>query len=37
MNDYFNERYKYLQQAHREILEKKNVEKRSINGIYNRF
>jgi 4-O-beta-D-mannosyl-D-glucose phosphorylase len=37
MNDYFEERFQYLQKVHRELLEKKNVEKRSINGIYNRF
>lgn len=37
MNDYFAERYQYLQQTHKELLEKKNLEKRSINGIYNRF
>lgn len=37
MNKYFLERYQYLQKVHKEILEKNNVEKRSINGIYNRF
>jgi len=37
MNDYFKERFQFLQKAHKEIVEKKNVEKRSVNGIYNRF
>jgi len=37
MNDYFEERYKYLQKVYSAILEKKNVEIRSVNGIYNRF
>ena len=37
MNQYFEERYQYLEMAHREILQKKNLEKRSVNGIYNRF
>jgi len=37
MNDYFQERYQYLQNTHEELLNKKNVEKKSINGIYNRF
>lgn len=37
MNDYFEERYQYLQKTYKELLEKKNLEKRSVNGIYNRF
>jgi len=37
MNNYFEDRYQFLLQVHREILGKRNVEKRSINGIYNRF
>ena len=37
MNDYFKERYQFLQNAHIELLAKKNTEKRSVNGIYNRF
>ena len=37
MNDYFEERYQYLQKTYKELVEKKNLEKRSVNGIYNRF
>jgi 4-O-beta-D-mannosyl-D-glucose phosphorylase len=37
MNEYFQERLHFLQQVHDELLNKKNAEKRSINGIYNRF
>jgi len=37
MNKYFQERLHLLQQAHRQLLQKKNAAKRSINGIYNRF
>ncbi len=37
MNEYFQERLHFLQQVHDELLQKKNAEKRSINGIYNRF
>jgi len=37
MNDYFQERYQHLQSSQKELSSKKNVEKKSINGIYNRF
>src|SRR5690348_3797103 len=37
MNEYFENRLQFLQQCHKEVLQKKNIEKRSINGIYNRF
>ena len=37
MNEYFQERLHFLQQVHDELLNKKNAEKRSINGVYNRF
>jgi 4-O-beta-D-mannosyl-D-glucose phosphorylase len=37
MNDYFEDRIHYLQKKHKELLHQKNSEKRSINGIYNRF
>lgn len=37
MNEYFQERLLFLQQVHDELLQKKNAEKRSINGVYNRF
>ena len=37
MSEYFQERLHFLQQVHDELLQKKNVEKRSVNGIYNRF
>lgn len=37
MNEYFQERLYFLQQVHDELLNKKNAEKRSINGVYNRF
>jgi 4-O-beta-D-mannosyl-D-glucose phosphorylase len=37
MNEYFQKRLQFLQQSHDGLLQKKNIEKRSINGIYNRF
>jgi 4-O-beta-D-mannosyl-D-glucose phosphorylase len=37
MNEYFQNRFQFLQQFHKELLQKKNKEKRSINGVYNRF
>lgn len=37
MNQYFQTRLKHLCDTHNELLRKKNVEKRSINGVYNRF
>jgi 4-O-beta-D-mannosyl-D-glucose phosphorylase len=37
MNDYFQNRLQFLQQLHQELLHKKNKEKRSVNGVYNRF
>lgn len=37
MNEYFQDRLLFLQQLHTELLHKKNKEKRSVNGIYNRF
>jgi 4-O-beta-D-mannosyl-D-glucose phosphorylase len=37
MNEYFQNRFQFLQQLHTELLQKKNAEKRSINGVYNRF
>ena len=37
MNEYFRNRLQFLRQVHHELLQKKNIEKRSINGIYNRF
>lgn len=37
MNEYFQNRLRFLQGVHSELLQKKNSEKRSINGIYNRF
>ena len=37
MSEYFQERLHFLQEVHDELLHKKNVEKSSVNGIYNRF
>jgi 4-O-beta-D-mannosyl-D-glucose phosphorylase len=37
MNEYFQKRLKYLGDTHKELLLRKNVEKISINGVYNRF
>ncbi len=37
MNDYFHDRLHFLEKKHKELLLKKNIEKRSINGIYNRL
>ncbi|MEO8819568.1 MAG: glycosidase [Ginsengibacter sp.] len=37
MNEYFQNRLQYLHTMQRELSHKKNEEKRSINGIYNRF
>ncbi len=37
MNEYFQDRLQYLRKTHKELLLKKNVEKISINGVYNRF
>ncbi|MEO6836841.1 MAG: glycosidase [Ginsengibacter sp.] len=37
MNDYFLDRLQYLRKTHKELLLKKNIEKTSINGVYNRF
>ena len=37
MNEYFQKRLRYLQQTQEELLFKKNIEKKSINGVYNRF
>jgi 4-O-beta-D-mannosyl-D-glucose phosphorylase len=37
MNDYFQNRLQFVQQLHEELLHKKNKEKRSVNGVYNRF
>ncbi len=37
MNEYFQERYQHLQSSQKELSSKKNVEKKSINGLYNRF
>jgi 4-O-beta-D-mannosyl-D-glucose phosphorylase len=37
MNEYFQNRFQFLQKFHKELLQKKNKEKRSINGVYNRF
>lgn len=37
MNEYFNNRLKYLQTTHEQLLSEENNEKISINGIYNRF
>ena len=37
MNEYFQDRLQFLIKVHHELLQKNNVEKRSINGVYNRF
>ena len=37
MNEYFQKRLKYLYKTHTELLLQKNIEKLSINGVYNRF
>lgn len=37
MNEYFQNRYKFLLSKYQDLLAKTNVEKASINGIYNRF
>jgi 4-O-beta-D-mannosyl-D-glucose phosphorylase len=37
MNEYFQKRLKHLRNSHNELLLKRNVEKKSNNGIYNRF
>lgn len=37
MNEYFQNRLKHLSKTHEELLLKKNVEKISVNGVYNRF
>jgi 4-O-beta-D-mannosyl-D-glucose phosphorylase len=37
MNEYFQNRLKYLRDTQSELLHKRNVEKKSINGVYNRF
>ena len=37
MNDYFQNRLNHLRETHSELLLKRNVEKQSINGVYNRF
>jgi len=37
MNEYFQNRLQFLQEVRQNLLAKKNIEKRSINGIYNRF
>ena len=37
MNEYFQNRLRYLDKKHKELLAQKNTEKKSINGIYNRF
>lgn len=37
MNNYFQKRLRYLQKTQEELLLKKNIEKISINGVYNRF
>ncbi|HXS57388.1 MAG TPA: glycosidase [Hanamia sp.] len=37
MNEYFQNRLQFLQGVQQKLLEKKNIEKKSVNGIYNRF
>ena len=37
MNEYFLNRLQYLRKTHKDLLHKKNVEKISINGVYNRY
>ncbi|MEO5909017.1 MAG: glycosidase [Ginsengibacter sp.] len=37
MNKYFQNRLKYLRDTHEKLLLKRNVEKKSTNGVYNRF
>jgi 4-O-beta-D-mannosyl-D-glucose phosphorylase len=37
MNEYFQNRLQHLNKTHDELLLRKNVEKISINGVYNRF
>ncbi|MEO6820892.1 MAG: glycosidase [Ginsengibacter sp.] len=37
MNEYFQNRKNYLRNTHNELLLKRNVEKNSNNGVYNRF
>lgn len=37
MNEYFQNRYRFLLSKYQDLLAKTNVEKASINGIYNRF
>ncbi len=37
MNKYFLDRLNYLRKTHKDLLLKKNIEKKSINGVYNRF
>ncbi|HUZ59091.1 MAG TPA: glycosidase [Hanamia sp.] len=37
MNEYFLNRLEHLRKTHKELLLKKNVEKISVNGVYNRF
>ena len=37
MEEYFQNRLKHLIKTHKELLLKKNVEKISVNGVYNRF
>jgi 4-O-beta-D-mannosyl-D-glucose phosphorylase len=37
MNEYFQDRLRYLDKKHKELLAQKNIEKRSVNGVYNRF
>jgi 4-O-beta-D-mannosyl-D-glucose phosphorylase len=37
MNEYFQNRLKHLRDTQSELLHKRNVEKKSINGVYNRF
>jgi 4-O-beta-D-mannosyl-D-glucose phosphorylase len=37
MNEYFQDRLHFLDKKHKELLAQKNKEKRSVNGVYNRF
>ncbi len=37
MNEYFEERLRYLRKKHKELLAKKNTREKSVNGIYNRY
>ncbi len=37
MNDHFQDRIHFLKKIHKEILHRKNVKARSVNGIYNRY